>query len=76
MLKPLNQRHEGVVIVRAGKGDKNRRIVLPETLKDTLIEHLTTVRALYDQDRRDTLPGVFLPQALDRKYPKAGREWG
>lgn len=64
-----------VVIVRAGKGDKDRRTVLPETLKDILIEHVATVRSLYDQDRYDTLPGVSLPHALDRKYPNAGKEW-
>lgn len=67
---------QGVVIVRASKGAKDRRTVLPDTLKDTLIEHLSTVRTLYNQDRGEKRPGVFLPHALDRKYPNAGKEWG
>ena len=67
---------QGVVIVRAGKGDKDRRTVLPETLKDSLIAHLVWVRELYDQDRRNGLNGIYLPGAFDRKYPNAGKEWG
>ncbi len=66
---------QGMVMVRAGKGDKDRRTVLPESLKDPLIAHLAQVRELYEQDRRNDLNGVFLPGALDRKYPSAGKEW-
>jgi integron integrase len=65
-----------VVIVRAGKGDKDRRTVLPETLKDDLIRHLGETRSLYDQDRREDISGVWVPGALERKYPNAGKEWG
>jgi len=67
---------QSIVVVRAGKGDKDRRTMLPVTLKDALIRHLTEVRAVYDHDRRDNLNGVFLPGALDRRYPNAGKEWG
>ena len=67
---------QAIVLVRTGKGHKNRRTVLPETLKDALIARLATVRTLYDQDRGEKLPGVFLPHALNRKYPNAGKEWG
>ncbi|OGW60430.1 MAG: hypothetical protein A2V83_04110 [Nitrospirae bacterium RBG_16_64_22] len=66
---------QGIVIVRAGKGDKDRRTVLPESLKDELIRHFSQVRALYDLDRMKDLPGVYLPDALERKYPNAGKEW-
>jgi integron integrase len=65
-----------VVIIRSGKGDKDRRTVLPETLKDDLIRHLGEVRSLYDQDRKEDIGGVWLPGALERKYPNAGKEWG
>ena len=65
----------GMVIVRSGKGDKDRRTVLPERLRDELSNHLQRVRELFDLDRHQQLPGVFLPKALERKYPNAGKEW-
>ena len=64
-----------MVIVRAGKGDKDRRTILPETLKDDLIRHISEARALYDKDRKDNIGVVWLPDALERKYPNAGKEW-
>jgi len=64
-----------MVIVRAGKGDKDRRTILPETLKDDLIRHISEARDLYDKDRKDNIGGVWLPDALERKYPNAGKEW-
>jgi integron integrase len=67
---------QNMVIVRSGKGDKDRRTVLPETLKDDLIKHLSEIRSIYDQDRRDGIAGVWLPGALEKKYPNAGKEWG
>jgi len=67
---------QNVVIVRSGKGDEDRRTVLPESLKDALIGHIDRVRALYDNDRGQNLNGVALPGALERKYPNAGKEWG
>lgn len=67
---------QGVMIIRGGKGDEDRRTVLPERLKDDLIKHLTSVRTIYDQDREENLNGVALPEALERKYPNAGKEWG
>jgi integron integrase len=67
---------QGVVIVRSGKGDKDRRTVLPEILKDDLIRHMAEVRSLYDQDRKEKMNGVWLPGALEKKYPNAGKEWG
>ena len=66
---------QNLIMIRAGKGDKDRRTVLPEALKDDLIHHLAEVRTLYDQDRSNNLNGVYLPDALERKYPNAGKEW-
>jgi integron integrase len=67
---------QNIVIVRSGKGDKDRRTVLPEVLKDDLIRHLAEIRSVYDRDRREELNGVWLPGALEKKYPNAGKEWG
>lgn len=67
---------QGVIIVRSGKGDKDRRTVLPERLKDDLIGHIAEMRSLYDRDRAQNLSGVYLPGALEKKYPNAGKEWG
>lgn len=65
----------GVVIVRMGKGKKDRETVFPEKLKPALRKHLEKVRAIHERDRKNDLPGVQLPHALERKYPNAGKEW-
>ncbi len=67
---------QNMVIVISGKGDHDRRTVLPESLKDELMQHISDTRALYEKDRADEVNGVRLPGALERKYPQAGREWG
>lgn len=59
----------------AAKGDKDRLTVLPGKIIDDLKAHLDAVRLLYESDRNSNLPGVYLPDALDRKYPIAGKEW-
>jgi integron integrase len=66
-------RHQ--VIVRAGKGDKDRVTMLPESLVERLRAHRDRLRGLYDQDRAAGLAGVWLPEALERKYPGAGTSW-
>lgn len=66
---------QNIIIVRSGKGNEDRRTVLPERLKDGLIHHIALVRSLYDRDREQNLNGVDLPGALERKYPNAGKEW-
>jgi len=58
-----------------GKGDKDRTTLLPENLKAGLKAHLERVRTLFDQDRAASVAGVYLPDALGRKYPNAGIEW-
>lgn len=67
---------QSLLVVRGGKGDKDRRTILPQTLLPDLTSQLVAVRSLYDLDRKNGVPGVFLPGALERKYPNAGREWG
>jgi len=66
---------KNLIIVRAGKGDKDRVTLLPESLKDDLIVHMNDVRKLYEKDREREVSGVFLPNALARKYPNADKEW-
>jgi len=66
----------GLVIVRSGKGNRDRRTVLPERLKEDLTRQISSARSLYDKDRLNEVPGVELPNALERKYPNAGKEWG
>lgn len=65
----------GLVIVRAGKGDKDRRTMLPESLETELSDHMNTIRDIHEVDRRNNVAGVQLPGALDKKYPNAGKEW-
>ncbi len=64
------------ITVRGGKGDRDRRTMLPDRLKSRLLKHLAEVRV---QNERDVAAGsgwVALPGALGLKYPNAGREWG
>jgi integron integrase len=63
------------IVVRAGKGGKDRRVMLPESLAVPLKEQLAHARLIWSQDRERNLPGVFMPDALDRKYPNGGTQW-
>ena len=63
------------IVVRDGKGAKDRITVLPDAAIAPLKSHLDHVRAVFEQDRRDSIPGVFLPHALERKYPNASTQW-
>jgi len=63
------------VLVRDGKGAKDRVTVLPVRLALPLREHLARVRALHEADLAAGVAGVYLPFALARKYPNADREW-
>ena len=58
-----------------GKGDKDRLTVISSSIIDKLKEHLECIRVLYEADRNSNLPGVYLPNALEKKYPNAGKEW-
>jgi integron integrase len=61
--------------VRDGKGAKDRYTVLPESLIPDLREHLQRVQLRHQEDLREGFGSVYLPGALDRKYPNAAREW-
>ena len=63
------------IVVRDGKGFKDRVTILPESLKSELRHHLERVRLLHEQDLKAGVAGVYLPYALERKYPQAGRQW-
>ena len=63
------------VLVRDGKGEKDRVTVLPEKLVEPLRAHLERVRLLHARDLREGFGEVSLPYALARKYPRAGKEW-
>lgn len=63
------------IIVRDGKGAKDRVTVLPETAIAPLTKHLWRVRLLHEEDLRLGFGEVYLPFALERKYPNANREW-
>ena len=64
------------IIIRDAKGMKDRVTLLPEQIKPFLREHLEGVRTIHRQDIRSGLGEVYLPYALERKYPHASREWG
>jgi hypothetical protein len=63
------------VIVHGGKGDKDRVTVLPESLRPALTRQLERLRELYAEDRAAKRTGVWLPDGLARKYPRAGEKW-
>ena len=63
------------ITVRRGKGDRDRRTMLPQAILGDLTEHLTRVHDLHEADIRRGWGWVELPEALERKYPNAGREW-
>ncbi len=63
------------VTVRSGKGDKDRTTILPAAVKGQLQAHMKDVKLLHEQDLSLGHGEVHLPDALIRKYPKAGRDW-
>lgn len=65
----------GQLKVAGGKGDKDRITVLPAALAGPLRAHLERLRELHAADRAAGLPGVWLPEGLARKYPRAGERW-
>jgi integron integrase len=67
-------RHE--IVIREGKGAKDRVTMLPAALNRPLAAHLARIKLLHLKDLADGHGVVYLPFALERKYPCAGREWG
>ena len=64
------------ILVREGKGFKDRVTILPQSVKPLLQTHLERVKLLHRQDLSQGGGTVYLPYALERKYPNANREWG
>jgi len=65
-----------LLTVRSGKGDKDRQTILSTQLLPQLQEHIQSAIRIFELDRKEDQPGVMLPNALVRKYPLAGKEWG
>lgn len=63
------------VIVREGKGFKDRVVMLPATLEAPLREQLARAHAVWQEDRAAGVAGVHVPHALERKYPRASESW-
>lgn len=66
----------GILTVHDGKGQKDRSLPLPRVLLPCIREQFARVAALRREDLARDYAGVFLPHQLERKYPKAGREFG
>jgi integron integrase len=64
------------ILVREGKGSKDRITMLPVALHEPLQQHLQRVRQLHKSDLEQGYGDVYLPFALSRKYPNAARDWG
>lgn len=65
----------GEITIREGKGDKDRRTMLPEKVRAPLKENLERVKKIHAHDLADGYGRVPLPYALDRKYPNASTDW-
>jgi integron integrase len=64
-----------VIVVREAKGAKDRVVMLPRSLAEPLREQLARSHGTWTTDRAAGRPGVFLPHALERKYPRADQSW-
>jgi len=65
-----------VIVVRHGKGGKDRVVTLSDRLVEPLQRHIETTKTRHERDLADGFGEVWLPNALARKYVNAGREWG
>lgn len=63
------------IVVREGKGGKDRVVMLPAALEPALRAQLAQAHALWQADRAAGVPGVQVPYALERKYPRAAESW-
>jgi integron integrase len=65
----------GHITIRRPKGGRDRVTMLPDAARDRLLEHLEEVRSLHEADLAEGFGSVYLPEALERKYPHVGRDW-
>lgn len=65
----------GLIIVRGAKGDKDRSTVLPDAVQKQLKNHLEKVKSMHEKDLKSGYGEVYLPDALERKYRNACKEW-
>jgi integron integrase len=63
------------ITVRSGKGNKDRVTTFPAKVAEPLEMHLAKVRRIHERELKDGFGEVYLPNALDRRYPNAAREW-
>lgn len=63
------------IVPRRAKGQKDRVTVLPESVRPRLVEHLAAVRRIHQRDLARGLGAAPLPEAIERKYPNAAKEW-
>lgn len=73
-VKDLEFAHQAIV-VRQGKGAKDRVVMLPQSLQQPLHAQLQRARRCWEADRAARRGGVYMPDALDAKYPRAGQSW-
>ncbi|MFC1461765.1 integron integrase, partial [Verrucomicrobiota bacterium] len=64
------------IMVRDGKGEKDRVTVLPDKYTQPLKDHLAKVKELFEVDQRAGVGEVYIWPSLERKYPNTGKEWG
>jgi integron integrase len=64
------------ITIRSGKGDKDRRVLLPNTLRQPLLHQIERVRRIHELDSFDGFGEAVLPNALANKYPNLGKEFG
>ena len=64
------------ILIRDGKGQKDRVTMLPASAREPLQQHLDEVKAQNQNDLKNHYAGASLPYALERKYPNAPKEWG
>jgi integron integrase len=74
-VKDIDFSHHHIVI-RDGKGDKDRVTMLPLNVKNLPQRHLQEVKQLHERDLKEGFGSVYLPYALERKHAHANREWG
>ena len=65
-----------LLMVRSGKGQKDRSLMIPGKIREELAKHVASVKEIHEQDVKMGYGEVSLPDALEKKYPNAPREWG